>query len=98
MISLLIPLVATSRSSAFILATIAFSSGVLAQSSLLENVKQNPEEARVLCKQFLSLNSKGISASSEEAINAISTQKNLSPTDAEILSIYVIGLHCPEVN
>ncbi len=80
------------------MASIAITQGVCAQSNLLENVKRNPEESRVLCEQFRSLNSKGISASSQEAINSISRQKNLSTTDAEILSIYVIGLHCPEVN
>ena len=76
----------------------AFTPVVLAQSNLLENVKRNPKEAKDLCKQFRSLNSKGISASSNEAIDQVSSQKNLSNTDAEILSIYVIGLHCPDVN
>ena len=68
------------------------------QSKLLENVKKNPEEAIALCNKFRSLNSQGISASSEETINEVSTQKNLSTIDAEILSIYVIGLHCPDVD
>ena len=72
--------------------------GVLAQSNLLESVKRNPKEAKALCNQFRSLNTKGVSASSNEAINQISRQKNLSDTDAEILSLYVIGLHCPDVN
>ena len=71
---------------------------VLAQSNLLENVKRNPQEAKTLCQRFRNLNSKGISASSKETIKEISSQKNLSISDAEILSIYVIGLHCPEVN
>ena len=77
---------------------IASASNAFAQSTLLENVKNNPKEAQGLCKQFRDLNSKGISASSQEAIQQISTQKNLSTTDAEILSIYVIGLNCPDVN
>ena len=77
---------------------IALTQEVLAQSNLLENVKKNPSEAKALCRQFRNLNSKGVSASSKEAINAISSQRNLSSTDAEILSIYVIGLHCPDVN
>ncbi len=77
---------------------IGFTPGVLAQSTLLENVKRNPKEALALCKQFRNLNSNGISASSTDAIKEISRQKNLSMTDAEILSIYVIGLHCPDVN
>jgi len=77
---------------------IAFTPGALAQSSLLENVKRNPKEAQALCNQFRSLNTKGISSSSQEAIDKISRQRKLSVTDAEILSIYVIGLHCPDVN
>ena len=77
---------------------IAITPVALAQSSLLENVKRNPKEAEVLCKQFRNLNAKGISASSKANIDQISRQKNLSDTDAEILSIYVIGLYCPDVN
>ena len=80
------------------MASIAFSQSVLAQSTLLEKVKSDPKESLALCQKFRSLNSKGISASSKEAINEISRQKNLSTTDSEILSIYVIGLHCPDVN
>ena len=77
---------------------IAFSTEVSAQSKLLESVKRNPKEAQTLCKQFRDLNSRGISASSKGAIDEISRRKNLSIPDAEVLSIYVIGLHCPEVN
>ncbi len=69
-----------------------------AQSMLLENVKRNPSEAIALCKKFKELNAKGISSSSKEVIKAIGRQKNLNDTDAEILSIYVIGMNCPEVN
>ncbi len=69
----------------------------LAQSTLLESVKRNPEEARALCRRFKDLNAKGISASSSQSINEVSRQKNLSPIDAEILSTYVIGLNCPDV-
>ncbi len=72
--------------------------GVKAQSTLLESVKRNPKEAIALCKHFKSLNSQGISASSEESIQEISKKRNLNATDAEILSIYVIGLHCPDVS
>ncbi len=71
---------------------------LLAQSNLLESVKRNPQEAIALCNQLKDLNSQGISASSEQAIEQISKQRNLNTTDAEILSIYVIGLYCPEVN
>jgi len=80
------------------LAIIALAPGALAQSNLFENVKRNPKEAKSLCSQLRNFNSKGISASSKEAITQISNQKNLSTTDAEILSIYVIGMYCPEVN
>ncbi|WP_320667798.1 hypothetical protein [Prochlorococcus sp. MIT 1307] len=77
---------------------LAFTPGALAQSNLLESVKRNPKEAKALCSQFRQLNKKGISASSKEALDQVSRQKNLSIKDAEILSIYVIGLNCPEVN
>ena len=72
--------------------------GALAQqSNLLDNVKRNPEEAQALCSQFRNLNTKGISAGSKATINQISEERNLSFSDSEILSIYVIGLYCPEV-
>ena len=77
---------------------IAIMPGVMAQSNLLESVKRNPKEAKALCMQFRNLNSIGVSASSNQAIKEISSQKNLSNKDAEILSMYVIGLHCPDVN
>ena len=77
---------------------LASTHGVLAQSNLLESVKKNPGEAKALCDQLKILNSKGISSSSKEALSQISKDRNLNSTDAEILSIYVIGLHCPEVN
>ena len=77
--------------------TVSGSGITFAQSNLLENVKQNPDEAIALCSKFRSLNSKGISASSNESIMEISNQKKLTKVDAEILSMYVRGLHCPEV-
>jgi len=70
---------------------------VLSQSNLLENVKKNPNEARNLCKKFREFNSKGISASSDKAIKYVSNKKKLTPVNAEIFSIYVIGLHCPDI-
>ena len=76
---------------------IALPQPLFAQSNLLESVKRNPKEAKTLCRELRGLNSKGVSASSKEAINQISRQKSLSPTDAEILSIYVIGMYCPDV-
>ena len=70
---------------------------VLSQSNLLESVKKNPKEAKDLCNKFRDFNSKGISASSDKAINYISNKKKLTPVNAEIFSIYVIGLHCPDI-
>ena len=70
---------------------------VLSQSNLLESVKKNPNEARNLCNKFRELNSKGISASSDKAIKYVSNKKKLTPDNAEIFSIYVIGLHCPDI-
>ena len=70
---------------------------VLSQSSLLESVKKNPADAIKMCNKFKELNSKSISASSDKAIEFVSKKNNLNPINAEILSIYVIGLHCPQV-
>ena len=70
---------------------------ILSQSNLLETVKKNPNEARNLCNKFREFNSKGISASSDQAIAYISNKKKLTPVNAEIFSIYVIGLHCPDI-
>ena len=82
---------------AILVATIASGTSVLAESSLLEDVKRNPVEAITLCKRFESLNKQGISASSQTSINEISRQKNLTAIDAEILTTYVRGLHCPGI-
>ena len=68
-----------------------------AQSQLLKSVKNNPEEAKSLCNEFKKKNSMGISSRSKDVIEGISQTKNLSFTDAEILSIYVIGMYCPDV-
>ena len=68
-----------------------------AQSNLLESVKKNPKNAIQMCNKFKELNKRGISASSDEAINYVLKKNNLSPVNAEILSIYVIGIHCPNV-
>ena len=69
----------------------------LSQSNLLESVKKNPGDAIKMCNKFEEFNSKGISASSDKAIEFVSKKNNLNPINAEILSIYVIGLHCPQV-
>ena len=69
-----------------------------AQSSLLESVKRNPSEARALCVRFRSLNAQGISATSNQAITALARERQMAPRDAEILAVYVIGLHCSDVS
>ena len=68
-----------------------------AQSNLLESVKKNPKNAIEICNKFKELNKRGVSASSDEAINYVLEKNKLSPVNAEILSIYVIGIHCPKV-
>ena len=77
----------------------ALSDPIYSQTNLLESVKKNPKNAIELCSKFKEFNSKGISANSDLAINYVSKKwkTELSPLNAEILSIYVIGLHCPKV-
>ena len=70
---------------------------VFSQSNLLESVKKNPGEAIKICNKFRELNSKGISASDDKAIEFVSKRNKLTPVNAEIFSIYVIGLHCPDI-
>ena len=70
---------------------------VFSQSNLLESVKKNPGEAIKICNKFRELNSKGISANSDKVIDYVSKKNNLTPVNAEIFSIYVIGLHCPDI-
>ena len=70
---------------------------VFSQSNLFESVKKNPNEAKNFCNKFREFNSKGISASSDKAIKYVSNKKKLTPVNAEIFSIYVIGLHCPDI-
>ena len=77
--------------------SLAYINPVLSQSNLLESVKKNTADAIKMCNKFKELNSKGISANSDEAIEFVSKKNNLNPINAEILSIYVIGLHCPQV-
>ncbi len=78
---------------------LALSDPIYSQTNLLESVKKNPKNAIELCSKFKALNSKGISANSDLAITYVSKKwkTELSPLNAEILSIYVIGLHCPKV-
>ena len=70
--------------------------GAIAQSRLLEGVKRNPDEANSICESFRELNKENISAGSKKSILKVSIQKNISEVDAEILSMYVRGLYCPE--
>ena len=85
--SLLITLIFTS---------VAIYQDAMAQSRLLESVKRSPDEAKSICKSFKELNKKNISAGSLKSIQKISIKKNISEVDAEILSMYVRGLYCPE--
>tara|TARA_B100000902_G_C26756957_1_gene643705 strand:- start:306 stop:572 length:267 start_codon:yes stop_codon:yes gene_type:complete len=79
-----------------IFASFTINQEVMAQSTLLEDVKRNPEEANSICQNFKELNKKNISAGSKKSIQEISSQKNISEVDAEILSMYVRGLYCPD--
>ena len=79
-----------------IFASFAINQEAMAQSRLLEDVKRNPDEAKSICQNFRELNKKDISAGSPKSIQEISNQKNISEVDAEILSMYVRGLYCPE--
>ena len=79
-----------------IFSSFAINQDAMAQSRLLDGVKRNPEEAKSICKGFRNLNKENISASSPKSIQKISIQKNISEVDAEILSMYVRGLYCPE--
>ena len=79
-----------------IFASFAINQETMAQSRLLEDVKRNPDEAKSICQNFRELNKNNISAGSPESIQKISTQKNISEVDAEILSMYIRGLHCSD--
>jgi hypothetical protein len=68
-----------------------------ATAGMLDTVKQNPALARSLCEQFKQLNASGQSATSMEAIARVAASQGLSSLDAEVLTTYVIGLHCPDV-
>ncbi len=81
----------------FLFLSLASINPVSSQSNLLESVKKNPDDAIKMCNKFKELNAKGISATSDKAIEFVSKKNKLSPINAEILSIYVIGLHCPKV-
>jgi len=71
--------------------------GLLAASTLLEEVKTNPSKAKALCRQFKAMNSAGNKATELSSVAQVAREQNLSAMDAEILITYVIGLHCPDV-
>ena len=79
-----------------IFTSFALNQDAMAQSRLLEDVKSNPDEAKSICQNFRELNKNDISAGSPKSIQKISNQKNIGEVDAEILSMYVRGLYCPE--
>ena len=83
----------------FFIFLLGFFEPIYSQTNLLESVKRNPRIAIEICTKFKEFNSAGISANSDKAINHVSKTwtTQLSPLNAEILSIYVIGLHCPKV-
>ena len=72
-------------------------SALPATAGMLDTVKQNPALARSLCEQFKQLNASGQSATSKESIARVAASQGLSSLDAEVLTTYVIGLHCPDV-
>ena len=78
---------------------LGISNPIYSQTNLLESVKRNPKNAIEICSKFKEFNSEGISADSDRAISHVSKtwKTQLSPLNAEILSIYVIALHCPKV-
>ena len=81
----------------FLILFLGINNPINSQTNLLESVKKNPKNAIEICNKFKELNKRGISASSDEAVNYVLKKNNLSPVNAEILSIYVIGIHCPNV-
>lgn len=65
---------------------------------LLDLAKNNPDKANETCSHFKALNSRNISASSDTALEWVKKKFNLNSIfAAEILSIYIIGLHCQDV-
>ncbi|MEB3262351.1 MAG: hypothetical protein VKK94_05260 [Cyanobacteriota bacterium] len=70
---------------------------VLAQSALLDSVKNNPARARAICRQLRLLNSQGLKSTSPQAVALIARQLSLNPVDAEVLATYVVGMYCPDV-
>lgn len=92
-----IPVFASRRGCAALLSLSIAAMPAMANSSLLESVKQNPQQARALCNELKGFNSQGLSYTSSEAVARLAARQKLSPTDAEILATYVVGLYCPDV-
>lgn len=82
---------------AALLTLLAAGPATLAQSEMLESVKQNPARAQALCQQLRQLNGQGITSTSPQAISLVSRQQQLNALDAEVLTTYVVGLYCPDV-
>ena len=53
--------------------------------------------AGAICAELRSLNAQGITSTTPQAVNRIAAMQGLNTTDAEILTTYVVGLHCPDV-
>ena len=70
---------------------------VLGKQLLLDRVKNNSSDAVNTCSKFKELNSKNISANSNDGINYVKAKYKENSLNAEMISIYIIGLHCPEV-
>ena len=68
-----------------------------AGSALLDRVKQNPKVAAAICTELRGLNAQGLTSTSPQAVDRIAVMQGLNKTDAEILTTYVVGLHCPDV-
>ena len=83
----------------FLILLLGINNPINSQTNLLESVKKNPKNAIEICSKLKELNSQGVSANSDIAINYVSRKwkTQLNPLNAEILSIYIIGLHCPKV-
>jgi hypothetical protein len=68
-----------------------------AGSALLDRVKQNPKVAAAICTELRGFNAQGLTSTSPQAVDRIAVMQGLNKTDAEILTTYVVGLHCPDV-
>ena len=68
-----------------------------ADSDLLNTVKRKPEKAKAMCRSFRQINANGQSPFSKQYINKVAASENLSFQDAEILLIYIVGMHCDDV-